>query len=221
MNKVRIGMFSLLFAVSSQGATLASWENDALEGKEASAKSSRASSDLKEAPVIEREYGLAGASYLNSFAARNADKASLEDAISEDCYMTWTLQAKEGSQLNLSDMMIRLSAQNASTYSVKFVLFTDKTGFLPGNEIATYSVGGNGDDPLGVVFKTDLMSIAALQGAQYVEFRLYIFGQDGPYTQVAIGRGWNQDGAVDLKIGGAVTPIPTAPAPAAEPALAS
>ncbi len=210
MKTVGIAVLGMLVSLSLQAATLAGWENDCLEGEEASVKASRVSPGLKTEPVLERGSGLRSASYMNTFGGRNVDKTSLEEAVSQDCFFTWTLEAAEGSFINLSDVMLRLSAQNAGPYVVNFALFSDQTGFAAGNELTVYSVGGTGDadDALGKSFSTDLNSIPELQGVQSVEFRLYIWGQDNQYAQVGIGNCYQTDGLPDLTLSGTVAPVP-------------
>ena len=206
-----IAMITFGFAANTFAEVIVTWENDHLSGNQASTTAGEAPSagfwhsDLAAAPVLSRGPGGVGVQYTNTFGMRNANSQSLSDAIASNRYVTFSLAAQSGKAMNLTNIFIRLQAQNATSYEVSFALMSDATGFEVGDELTIWTVGGTGNssDWLGQVRTLDLSGVADLQNISEVEFRIYAYGQQGgEFTQVGIGRAFQVNGTPDLRISG-------------------
>ncbi len=205
----------LLMTAAARADVIAAWENDHLAGNEATSDAGEASSGGSvHANVtlarIGRGPGGTAVAYTDTFGMRNANSADLAAAMAADRYLTFSLESAGAYYMKLTNIFLRLQAQNATAYAVTFVLFSDATGLSAGDELATYTVGGTGNtaDYLGQPRSTDLSGVTELQNTTGVVFRLYVYGQAGQYDQVGIGRGYTSNGTIDLEFTGDVLPIP-------------
>jgi len=216
------GLGFFLFVFNADSAVLALWENDHLAGNEASTTAGENPSGgswnsyLDSAPVLGRGPGATAATYQDAFAMRNANETTLANAISNNRYWTFTLTpGDKANWMNITNITIRFSAQDATNYEVFFLLMSDQTGFTDGDELATWAVGdtGNVSGWLGQQRTVSLSSVSSLQQlTNSVEFRVYAYGQPSQFTQVGIGWIFKTDGAADLTVFGemAVLPEPSA-----------
>jgi len=210
MKKIWMAWGLMAMVHVAQADLIARWQNDPFGGNEISVAPATLGSNM-DAALLARGAGGTATIYTNTFAMRNAHSELLSQAVTSNRYLTITLEADTGYQMNLTNIFIRLQAQNATDYEVNFTLMSDATGFTPGDEIVTWVVGGTGNssDWLGQPRSHDLSGIAELQNITDVEFRLYIWGQQGgAFAQTGIGRAFATNGDTDLEITGNVEVIP-------------
>jgi len=206
------------FAGLANAAVIAQWENDHLAGTEASTTAGEGTSNgswssfLDSAPVLGRGPGGTATAYINTFGMRNANETSLANAIANNRYWTFTLTLGDKADwMNITNIFVRLQAQDATSYPVYFTLMSDKTGYTAGSELITWTVGGTGNSAhwLGQQRSVNLSGVSALQNiTDDVTFRLYAYGQPGAFTQVGIGRAFQTNGSADLIVYGDIVVLP-------------
>ncbi len=211
--KLLLSVFAITAFCHASAEVLVLWENDHLGGIDVSTAAGEAPSagfwhaDLAAAPVLSRGAGGTETTYVNTFAMRNADSLSLAEAIENNRYVTFSLEAQSGKAMNLTNIVARLQAQDATNYEVYFALMSDATGFSDGDQFTTWIVGGTGNssDWLGQVRTFDLSGVAELQNVAGVEFRIYVYGhQGGAFAQAGIGRAFQTNGDADLRVEGEI-----------------
>jgi hypothetical protein len=190
---------------------LALWKNDHLAGNEVSTTAGEGTSGgswdplLAAAPILSRgPGGTPPTAYTDTFGFQNGNAATLTDAISADRYVTFSLQASAGYQIDYSSLFIRIYTQDQT---VNMSLFSSKTGtYADGNQLSNWSFPVNAASTTATL---DLSSVAALQDVKTsTEFRLYYWGKTSATAQVGIGRGYTNNTQDDLRVDGTITAIP-------------
>lgn len=205
--------FAMVFLLAGllHADLIARWDNDLLGGINAGPiAANNLGTDIAGAE-LGRGPGGTATLYTNTFAMRNAHSTSLADAVTSNRYLTIGISADAGYVFTLTNVMIRLQAQNATSYPVSFTLFSSALGYAVGDELVTWTVGGTGNsaDWLGQVRQADLSGVSELQDATSAEFRLYVWGQQGgAFAQTGIGRAFLSDAADDLVFTGTSSVVP-------------
>lgn len=209
--KILIAVFSVLFCAElARADVIALWQNDALGGNEVTAPANTLGTNIESA-VIGRGPGGTATVYTNTFGMRNANAVSLEDAVTSNRYLTISVAAEDGYMFTVTNMFIRLQAQNATSYEVYFTLYSDVTGYGAGDELTTWTVGGTGNsnDWLGQPRSVDLSTYSEFEDLTEVEFRVYVWGQQGgAFTQTGVGRAFQTNGTDDLVLTGTISVVP-------------
>ena len=204
-------IIAVLLAGGVQADLIARWDNDLLGGVNAGPiAANNLGTDIASAE-LGRGPGGTATTYTNTFAMRNAHSTELQHAVTSNRYLTMNLQADPGFMFTLTNVFIRLQAQNATSYAVSFTLFSGAVGYNVGDELVTWTVGGTGNsaDWLGQVRQFNLSGISELQDITSAEFRLYIWGQQGgAFAQTGIGRAFQTNGEDDLVFTGTISAVP-------------
>lgn len=198
--------------LNTQAAILAQWENNHLAGSEVSTTAGESASGgsydagLASAPVISRGAGAISTGYADTFAFNRGHEVSLTDAITNDRYITFTLDLSGGNVMSISSLDINITSQNSD---VNFALFSSATGFSAGNVLSTIAAAGTDTAIGGALYSVDLSDQSALQNlSSALEMRFYYYGQASQWAQVGIGRAFNGDSTSDLVINGTLAPVP-------------
>ncbi len=210
MKKLMVVLALAGFAGIAQADLIARWDNDLLGGINAGPiAANNLGVDIANAE-LGRGPGGTASTYTNTFGMRNAHSTELQHAVTSNRYLTMNMEADTGFMFTLTNVFVRLQAQNATDYAVNFTLFSGATGYDVGNELVTWTVGGTGNnaDWLGQVRQFDLSGVTALQDITSAEFRLYAWGQVGAFTQVGIGRASQVNGTDDLVFTGTIAVVP-------------
>ena len=191
-------------AVQSQASVIAEWDNTSLAGNEETAEANVLASNVASG-ALGRGAGGTAVGYTNTFALRDSNQSlSLATSLANGTYFEISLEAASEYVLNLTNIFIRLTAQNSGAGNDRiFTLFSDATGFDEGDELATFTVTGT-----TLTFNADLSGVEELQGVASVEFRLYVHGTGvvGQWDQNGIGHAfWAEAEPPDLRIDGVVT----------------
>lgn len=208
MNKWIIGCLVATFAAVAQADLLALWENDALSGNEAGPIAANSLGANVDSADMSRGAGATAVAYNDTLAMRHGDSASLADAIANDRYISISASATSGYEMNLTNVFLRLEANNI-TSGRQVALLSDATGLSDGDELWSDDLYDGGSGP-GQFSTHDIAldGIAALQGLQDVEFRLYHWGSSSQYNATGVGRGYQTNGSDDVVLSGTLAVVP-------------
>lgn len=192
----------LLFGTHSK-AQIVAWEFNGNAGNEVSVAATSLDSNLQTSS-ISRGAGLAASNLANSFSSNNfsTDSTTLEQAILDDDYLTFSISPQSGYQVSLStlDVNFRRSSTGPNTFQWAYSIdgFTTNNVNI-GSEISFTSTATDGVAQSQI----SLAGISALQSITgTATFRLYGYGSAG--GTFAIGRLTGND----LSINGIVTAVP-------------
>jgi len=208
MKKIVVGIVMAATAFSVQAGEIANWDNNDLSGAEATAAADDSIANLASTPTLSRS-GPAN-TYANTYNMRGTDDASLADALSTGNYISWTVEAASGFAVSMSDIFLRLDAANSLSGARDFALFSSATGFLAGDELDAWTIGGGGSG--SSTYGTHTVTLSGVSDLQNstaaIEFRLVAWGAGSGYDQTAIGRGFSTTTSEDdLTLNGTVTAL--------------
>ena len=164
-----------VFTVKSYGQGIIEWNfyGTDITGKEATSNACLNDVDLEKA-VLSRGAGAPGNSgFTNGFVGTIQPGASKDDAIANNVYFEFNVQAKAGSVVSLSELSAQLRTQSASMY--QWAYSRDNGDFVFINNPVSIDSTGVGVDQAPV----SLGSFGTLQNltsANPVKFRLYVWG---------------------------------------------
>lgn len=144
----------------------------------------------------------------NGLVGRKQTKKTLNEAIADNEYISFTITPQSGKIITVTKVEIRPVSQNVQR---NFTLFSNRKTFVTGNEITTFQATGI-FLPLTSIPIADISNVTS-----QVEFRLYIYGRDNEWESVGIGERQVNINELDLIVTGevrnvgTVTPDPQAP----------
>jgi hypothetical protein len=207
MKILKTMMIALLGGMGVAEAQLASWNTTPLAGNNVDAAATSLGTNVDSA-MLARGAGATVVSYNNTFAMRNGNSADLATAISNDRYLSFTVDAGSGYALDVSSVFFRATSQDTTLTNIRnWSLFSDHTGFTTSDVLSTLAVTGGGAAP--ATQTVDLSANTALQGVSSVEFRLYVWGlPNAAFAQNGIGRAFGATLGDDLVVNGTTSVIP-------------
>ena len=135
----------------------------------------------------------------NGFTARNQTAISLSEALADNDYFAFKIKPSAGKKLTVSKIVIRPVSQSRTR---TFVIFSSKSGFNAGNQIAVFTAtsGLNGE------IKTVTLPGQNDLDAE-TEFRFYVYGHNNQYEGVGAGNGDGDDIIVEGSVADATSPF--------------
>ncbi|WP_309396788.1 hypothetical protein [Cerasicoccus maritimus] len=157
--------------------------------------------------------GLSSANWPNTISVvqNNGSIDSLATALAAENYFTFSVSVDAGNEISFDDIDIIYSlGANTTPATTTFALLSSVTGFTDADTIASFSHEQTTSNTQGLSDTFDISGISELQGVTgTVEFRIAFFNTgENAMTRVAIGRGFNVDGANDIQINGSITAVP-------------
>ncbi len=209
-----IGMaVALICAGSVSAETLVNWNNDGLSrtGGAASKAAPKFVGPFVQSSDLTFGKSLQATAWPDSLTVyANQLKGDLKGAVDSDHYYSFTVTPKDGKTISYAGIFSRVAVNCgnlAAGASIKFVLLSSVTGFIDGNELASFTANHPTDNS-GATTTTgtfDLSTVAALQNVgDPVEFRIYAVKADGVPNRMGIGHIFYQDGQDDLRVEGTV-----------------
>ena len=126
--------------------------------------------------------GLLPFNYLgHGLTGRKQTKTSLNDALADNEYLSFTITPQRGKSITISKIELRPVSQNRQR---NFALFSSSKSFVAGNEIGTFQANGIflPLTPLTVTNASNLTNLTSV-----LEFRLYIYGHTDEWESVGLG----------------------------------
>jgi trimeric autotransporter adhesin len=214
-------LLAIVLVVGSAGAwgQIAAWQLNGKAGNETSIDASTLNSNLNTSTLM-RGNGLNVSALANVFGSTNFTVSGTKaDAITNNKYITFNINAKSGFQVSLSTLDVRFRRSGTGPnafqwqYSLDGSTFTD----LSSVDISYTSTTTGGDAQTQI----NLSSITALQNVSSstsIIFRLYGWGATATTGTFGIGRSLTS-GATDysLAIGGSVNAVGGTATPAFSP----
>ncbi len=206
-----IFLFSLFFAPQVSRSQILSWNLNGAAGNEVSIAATGKDASLNSSSVT-RGPGVTATALANAFSGSGWNVTSESDAVTNNKYFQFTVNAASGFQVSLStlDVFFRRSGTGPTNFQWKYSLDGFATTSVNIGSGFTYSLTtSNGDAQTQIV----LSSIAALQNvasSTTITIRLYGWNASGAAGTFALGRPTGTTSS--LTIGGTVTssvPVPT------------
>lgn len=200
-----VAIAAILGMAAGAGADLiAAWDTTPLQGSNTVASASSLHANM-DAGLLARGAGGTATTFNNTFAMRNANETSLANAIANDRYLSFELEASDGYHIDFDDVFFRYSMQNSATTPREISLFSSVTGFTASDAISSFQISGVNQAPAAI----DLSGITELQGVTSVEFRMYMWNAPGAFDQSGLGHSFNSTGhGNDIVFSGTVSLIP-------------
>lgn len=197
---------------------LAKWDLDGLVGS-----SSTASVDVVHADMSSTDLtagaglatGIGWSHSIGCYAEGWRLSSSLEYAISQDNYFSFTVSPDAGKMVGFDNLFTRFSVNTgSSTCDVTFLLLSDKTGFSTNGILGAFNVTDDVPNysPTTYTHDFDLSAVPELQDlTESTEFRIYVTSVSG--NRMGIGQAFTLDsGADDLRVEGTLEDAPYSPA---------
>ena len=202
-------VFCLVFCFSTVNAQILAWDFNGNTGSETTVNSTTTSPNLN-VSTVSRGAGLSANALANSFSSTSFSSTgtSLNDAITNNDYLQFTVSPQSGFRVSLStlDANFRRSSTGPNTFQWQYSLDGFATPGINVGPTITYT----GTETNGVAQpQIDLSTVPALQNVAFpntVTFRLYGWNATSAAGTFALGR---LDGN-DLAVGGTTEAIPTA-----------
>jgi len=154
-------------------AALLAWEFNGIAGNEATFASTTQGANISTtAPSneITRGAGIVAATNADRFNANSWDVATIADAITNNEYFEWTIEANDGFSMSLSSLVLNL--QRSGTGPNSFALRSSLDNYA--TDLATFSVTGTSTE-------TQNIALTGFENLiQPITFRLYGAGATGP-----------------------------------------
>lgn len=139
-------------------------------------------SDLTPGPGLNETNGW----YNNRFAPIRWNSATLEDAIANDDYLTFSLTVADGVSVDLTEIDAYLFTQNRRSRT--FSLLSDATGFDASSVLTDFGGTVTGAAANGQEARSADLTSAGLQNLSgTIEFRIYVHGHVNVWEAVGLG----------------------------------
>lgn len=203
MKKIRLCLVLVglvLVPASMAQMTLMTWDVNGVSESASSVLGATTVSGVSATAELTRGAGagLPGSPANNAFGASGFASVSMADALADGDYFSFTISARDGFALSLTEVSYRMSiTTNGPTNAA---LFTNLGGFSAEQAVITYSIttaAGGGDRTVA------LSGLNDVQGP--VEFRIYAWGSGTGTTDKFRFR--NLVGA-DVAISGSISAVP-------------
>ncbi|MEM7655695.1 MAG: hypothetical protein AAF399_06160 [Bacteroidota bacterium] len=150
------------------GQNLVTWDMAGANG--ASSKSASTSDNNLQSPTMSMGSGLTAHNYsnVNGLEARSVNSTSLNQAINNDEYFSFTLTPNSGKKFSVTRIRMRPYSQNRSR---SFAVFSSVNGFSSGQSLGSKSYQGNNGS--GSFKNVDITGHDDLTTP--VEFRIYVY----------------------------------------------
>jgi hypothetical protein len=213
MRKIYL-LLAVLFIASETWGQILAWHFDGAAGNEATANATTNHPDINQS-ILSRGSGVAATALDRTFSSDNFTGSTgipgtRDDALSNDEFMTFSINPKPGTSVSLSTLDARLcrTATGATTYKWRYS--TDGINFTTiGTDVSFISTATDGVQQPQI----NLSVIGALQNVQNpttITIRLYAWGATGSSGIFGFGRYAPGNTTNSLVIGGTtVASIPT------------
>jgi len=168
-------------------STIIAWQFNGASGSESTYNATTNNSNCNTA-VLSRGSGTSSSTLGNAFAGFNFDQSSLANAVTNNDFYQFTLNAKAGYKVSLSTLNVRLRRSGSGSpdeYIWRYSL--DGTNFTSIGTFVTFTSTADGVDQTPI----DLSGITALQNvsnSNTITFRLYAWSGTTSTSTFSIGR---------------------------------
>jgi hypothetical protein len=178
---------------SGSDVPIAAWTFSGITGVTTGNLTANTANEQVQTPVLKRGSGLTPVSlsnaYYSYFSANTANANGKNNAIANNDYYTFTIQAKAGYQVSFSSLNAKLRRNSNGPLSYRWMYSLDNINFKEAgnNDIVFLSSIDNGVTQASI----DLSSVAELQkvsSSTPVTFRLYAWGSLSTSGGLALGR---------------------------------